>query len=436
MKTTIHCPFCGQAYELDDFVDGAEVECGKCNQEFTLSLSVIDAESPMDTSHKDAEMTQENISRNRTNKLLWGFIGSFVLVLALLSGIMLSRNSLSSGGASSPAKSQPPVSKSESATPKNEPNSNPFPEWSAIKSVDKVAFDVPLPSSMTPVYSNPFGFFDVYVLPASQYQCRFYVKVDPKTRLILRAYLFFPIWVRDGVYSSEECKKVARWIESTYGVDAESKIDGHWYLFKDANPKSYRSIYCTRKNFRDTGEGDEIIIDYRIRYLKDNHQQEGKDITDVYGITLGDPTKNSSLSINWGKDGVPKKPAFIADSKVKVLKGVVSDISIVSTTFTDDREYMLKMLFAVRKSLEQKYEMTMDFDGESMFTYKKNGRSVTIAVMLDKYGDLLNFEVRYRFDQVYDQAAAEKKNAELRQQQLKNQREKNNIDEATRFFGN
>ena len=42
MSVHIRCPFCDQAYEIDDFVEGAEAECQKCGNSFQLSMSLID----------------------------------------------------------------------------------------------------------------------------------------------------------------------------------------------------------------------------------------------------------------------------------------------------------------------------------------------------------------------------------------------------------
>lgn len=42
MSVRIHCPFCDQKYDLDDFKEGVEVECAKCSQKFTLEMSLID----------------------------------------------------------------------------------------------------------------------------------------------------------------------------------------------------------------------------------------------------------------------------------------------------------------------------------------------------------------------------------------------------------
>ena len=42
MSVRIHCPFCDQKYDLDDFKEGIEVECASCAQKFTLEMSLID----------------------------------------------------------------------------------------------------------------------------------------------------------------------------------------------------------------------------------------------------------------------------------------------------------------------------------------------------------------------------------------------------------
>ena len=42
MSVRIHCPFCGQKYDLDDFREGEDAECTKCSQKFTLVSSLID----------------------------------------------------------------------------------------------------------------------------------------------------------------------------------------------------------------------------------------------------------------------------------------------------------------------------------------------------------------------------------------------------------
>ena len=42
MSVRIHCPFCDQKYDLDDFKEGVEVECVSCAQKFTLEMSLID----------------------------------------------------------------------------------------------------------------------------------------------------------------------------------------------------------------------------------------------------------------------------------------------------------------------------------------------------------------------------------------------------------
>ena len=41
MNTLIHCPYCGQEYELDEFVEGVEGECGNCHKHFILSEEVL-----------------------------------------------------------------------------------------------------------------------------------------------------------------------------------------------------------------------------------------------------------------------------------------------------------------------------------------------------------------------------------------------------------
>lgn len=41
MSVRIHCPFCDQKYDLDDFKEGVEVECASCAQKFTLEMSLI-----------------------------------------------------------------------------------------------------------------------------------------------------------------------------------------------------------------------------------------------------------------------------------------------------------------------------------------------------------------------------------------------------------
>ena len=45
MSITIHCPYCNQRYELDDFKEGAKVECAKCSQKFTLDLMLVDVDT-------------------------------------------------------------------------------------------------------------------------------------------------------------------------------------------------------------------------------------------------------------------------------------------------------------------------------------------------------------------------------------------------------
>lgn len=47
MSIIIHCPFCNQKYELKEFVEGADCECEKCHQSFTLNAYVIDFTSKM-----------------------------------------------------------------------------------------------------------------------------------------------------------------------------------------------------------------------------------------------------------------------------------------------------------------------------------------------------------------------------------------------------
>ena len=327
--------------------------------------------------------------------------------------------------------------KTTNSTVKNEVSlPKPAVEWSSIKSIDKFNFDEPLRGTSNPVYKNPFGLFDVYVLPYSQAMCRLYAKVDPQTRMILYAYLFIPFWKRDGKYSSEECKRIARWIENAYGVSVKYKNDGDFYIFSDANPKSSRRIYCERKNNTDSEQvGNAIVIKYYIRPNTNIKVQEGKDITSAYGITLGESANSSSRTINWGKNGVSQKPDFIADASVIVTSGVISDIKISSISFENNIDYLQKMLFAIRQSLEKKYEMTMEFNDTDKFTYKKNGRSISIVIMLDKFGDPNSFEVCYRFDEVYDKIEQKKQDEQHRQDAARKQQEKQSIDAATKLFG-
>lgn len=42
MKVRIHCPFCNQQYDLDEFQEGQEVECAACSQKFTLQAALFD----------------------------------------------------------------------------------------------------------------------------------------------------------------------------------------------------------------------------------------------------------------------------------------------------------------------------------------------------------------------------------------------------------
>jgi tetratricopeptide (TPR) repeat protein len=49
MNVKLHCPFCGQKYELEDFKEGAEVECEKCMRVFKLERKLLDSCVPTAT---------------------------------------------------------------------------------------------------------------------------------------------------------------------------------------------------------------------------------------------------------------------------------------------------------------------------------------------------------------------------------------------------
>ena len=49
MSIRIHCPFCDQHYDMDEFREGLEVECAACSQKFTLQPSLFDGNVDADT---------------------------------------------------------------------------------------------------------------------------------------------------------------------------------------------------------------------------------------------------------------------------------------------------------------------------------------------------------------------------------------------------
>ena len=49
MSIRIHCPFCDQHYDMDEFLEGLEVECAACSQKFTLQPSLFDGNVDADT---------------------------------------------------------------------------------------------------------------------------------------------------------------------------------------------------------------------------------------------------------------------------------------------------------------------------------------------------------------------------------------------------
>ena len=49
MRVRIHCPFCNQQYDLDEFREGLEVECAACSQKFTLQAALFDGNVKADT---------------------------------------------------------------------------------------------------------------------------------------------------------------------------------------------------------------------------------------------------------------------------------------------------------------------------------------------------------------------------------------------------
>lgn len=66
MSVKIRCPFCGLKAELDDFVEGAQVECPQCKRVFTLGMSVMDSEQA--SSSEDIKSVQENKSIDANEK--------------------------------------------------------------------------------------------------------------------------------------------------------------------------------------------------------------------------------------------------------------------------------------------------------------------------------------------------------------------------------
>ena len=47
MKVTIHCPFCGMKYDLDEFQEGRETTCNKCSRKFPLDRNLVDVWIPV-----------------------------------------------------------------------------------------------------------------------------------------------------------------------------------------------------------------------------------------------------------------------------------------------------------------------------------------------------------------------------------------------------
>lgn len=45
MNVKLHCPFCGQKYELAEYTEGTEVECGKCMRTFKLEKQLFAPDS-------------------------------------------------------------------------------------------------------------------------------------------------------------------------------------------------------------------------------------------------------------------------------------------------------------------------------------------------------------------------------------------------------
>lgn len=71
MSVKILCPYCGQRYEIENYQEGATIECSCCNQTIVLTLGLLDTEpdapieignsasAPLEESTSVSEATQE-----------------------------------------------------------------------------------------------------------------------------------------------------------------------------------------------------------------------------------------------------------------------------------------------------------------------------------------------------------------------------------------
>lgn len=71
MSVKILCPYCGQRYEIENYQEGATIECACCNQTIALTLGLLDTEpdtpieignnanTPLEESTSVSEATRE-----------------------------------------------------------------------------------------------------------------------------------------------------------------------------------------------------------------------------------------------------------------------------------------------------------------------------------------------------------------------------------------